>query len=253
MISRRQLFLVILALSSILVFPSCSFHIGTDATNETVPPTPTETTTATVTATPIPTATPTSYTPAQFKEYFYQIALGTEFYSQTNRIRKWQEPLTLEVKGTPTAEDTATLNAIIAEISQLTGGQAQIKIVPSGGNSKLWFAPLSDLPKYEPHIIKDNWGFFYCTWDDNYYIYTTNIVIASDKPTQKERDHLIREELTQSLGLMQDSDLYPDSIFYIEWTDGQQYSDLDEAVIKQLYEPEVKAGMTQAELETIMK
>lgn len=251
--SKYKFIFGLLGLSAALFFSSCSFQIGTDTINETVTPTPTETTTATVTATPISTATPATYTPAQFKDYFYEIALGTEFYSQTNRIRKWKEPLTLEVKGSPTAEDLATLNSVASEIIQITGGQMTIKIVPSGGNSKIWFAPLADLPKYEPKILPDNWGFFYASWDGNFNIYTTNIVIATDKPTQKERNHLIREELTQSLGLMQDSSKYPDSIFYIEWTDTQDYSELDKAVIEELYLPEVKAGMTQAELEKIVK
>ncbi len=161
--------------------------------------------------------------------------------------------MTLEIGGFPTAEDIATLNKIINEINQITDGRMTINIVTSGGNSKIWFAPLDQLSNYEPNYIPGNWGFFYASWDGKFNIYTTNIVIASDEPTQTERTHLIREELTQSLGLMQDSSKYPDSIFYIEWIDGQNFSDLDRAVIAQLYDPAVRAGMTQAELEKIIK
>jgi len=44
--------------------------------------------------------------------------------------------------------------------------------------------------------------------------------------------HLVREELTQSLGLLNDTWDYEDSIFYQGWTCTQKYSDLDIEIIK---------------------
>jgi hypothetical protein len=46
---------------------------------------------------------------------------------------------------------------------------------------------------------------------------------------------LLREELTQSLGLGNDSNKYPDSIFYQDWSTVTSYSKLDIEIIKQHY------------------
>ncbi len=238
--NKTKLALLGLALVGVLAFSSCVVRSFPDR--------------AAVEALPTPTPAATgAYTAAEFKEYFYEIALGTEFYSDVDKIRKWAEPMTLEVAGSPTAADTATLQRVCAEINEITGGKMTIRLVPGGGNAKITFAPLDQLKNHEPKILPDNWGFFHARWDENFHLSQANIVIASDKPTQAERNHLIREELTQSLGLMQDSDKYADSIFYAPWTETQNFSALDQAVIRQLYDPAVKAGMTRAELEKIIK
>jgi hypothetical protein len=46
---------------------------------------------------------------------------------------------------------------------------------------------------------------------------------------------VLREELTQSLGLCNDSWEYPNSIFYQGWSTNTEYSDLDKEIIQMLY------------------
>lgn len=58
---------------------------------------------------------------------------------------------------------------------------------------------------------------------------------------------MIREELTQSLGLFQDSWRYPDSIFYQGWSDITAYSDLDRTTIGLLYDSRLDPWMTPNE------
>ena len=48
--------------------------------------------------------------------------------------------------------------------------------------------------------------------------------------------------MTQSLGVLMDSSRYPDSIFYSGWTTVTEYSDLDRAVIRLLYDPRIEPG-----------
>jgi hypothetical protein len=50
-----------------------------------------------------------------------------------------------------------------------------------------------------------------------------------------EQKHLLREELTQSLGLVNDSWKYKNSIFYQGWTTTTEYSDIDRELIDILY------------------
>ena len=58
-----------------------------------------------------------------------------------------------------------------------------------------------------------------------------------------EQKHLLREELTQSLGLARDSDRYVNSIFQSSWTQTLRYSDLDEDIIRLLYHPMMSNGL----------
>ena len=51
----------------------------------------------------------------------------------------------------------------------------------------------------------------------------------------QSQKHLLREELTQSLGLRNDSYTYPESIFYSNWTNTTEYTELDKSLIDMLY------------------
>jgi len=95
-------------------------------------------------------------------------------------------------------------------------------------------------------------GFFWAWWDDSGALYRARILIATDGITQEERSHLIREELTQSLGMMNDSYEYKDSIFYQEWTDTGSYTEIDRAVIRILYDPRIEPGMTMDEVDGVI-
>ena len=47
--------------------------------------------------------------------------------------------------------------------------------------------------------------------------------------------HLLREELTQSLGLKNDTYDYPESIFYQNWTEITDFAPIDRRLIDMLY------------------
>ena len=47
--------------------------------------------------------------------------------------------------------------------------------------------------------------------------------------------HFIREEITQGLGLINDSWKYPESIFYQDYSKTIKYTELDKAIIQKLY------------------
>jgi hypothetical protein len=53
--------------------------------------------------------------------------------------------------------------------------------------------------------------------------------------TKSAKKHLLREELTQSLGLFNDTYDYPNSIFYQGWTETNEYAPIDIELISMLY------------------
>ena len=185
-------------------------------------------------------------------DYFTEIALGAEFGDETPVIKKWTNNVRIKIDGEPTEEDIQTIDNIVDDLNKLIGG-ITIKIVDKKENLTITFSPESDFTSIDPNYVPTNYGFFWALWhDDNYVIYDATILVSSADITQTERSHLIREELTQSLGLMNDSAKYKDSIFYQEWTDVTEFSEIDRAVIKLLYLKKIKPGMSKEQVLKIL-
>lgn len=178
-------------------------------------------------------------------EYFLEVAMGTEFGRAGQRIRKWESDVKIRVNGTPTAEDRRTLNAVVRELDELIEG-IRVEIVSSNPNVEFYFVPESEFRQYEPNYVPVNMGFAWVGWNNN-VINRARILVTTVGVTQEERSHLIREELTQSLGLMRDSYRYRDSIFYQGWTRTTAYTEIDRQLVRLLYEPDMRPGMSRAQ------
>jgi hypothetical protein len=186
------------------------------------------------------------YTP-EFIEYFTEIGLNVEYGSASPALRRWTGDIRIQVHGAPTMADIRTLHQVVGELNQLVTG-IELRVDGRDSNMDIYFAPEDRFSVLEPAYVPVNLGFFRVWWDRSGAIYRARILIASQDITQQERDHLIREELTQSLGLFNDSWRYPDSIFYQGWTDTTRYTDLDVAAIRLLYHPALRPGMPQREV-----
>jgi len=185
-------------------------------------------------------------------EYFTEIALGAEFGDETPVIKKWTDDVRIKINGEPTEEDLQTINNIVNDINKIITG-LRIKIVDKNENLSITFSPESDFTSIDPNYVPTNYGFFWALWhDDNFIIYNASILISSIGITQEERSHLIREELTQSLGLMNDSNKFEDSIFYQDWTNITEFSEIDRAVIKLLYLNNIKPGLSKEQVLKIL-
>lgn len=177
-------------------------------------------------------------------EYFLDIALGAE-YGTAEFIKRWSGTITYEIKGSPTISDRITVRGVMRELKELSGDRIRFTLVADAPEMVIWFVPVRDMATYEPEYVEGNWGFFYLWWDGNKEIYKANILIGSDEPNQKERNHLIREEVTQSLGLLNDSWKYEESIFYQGWTEVQEFAEIDRTLIRMLHSDVITPGMTR--------
>jgi hypothetical protein len=64
-----------------------------------------------------------------------------------------------------------------------------------------------------------NFGLFYAYWNGSYEIYKGSMYVDLERtPTPEAKRHLLREELTQALGLMNDIQQEPESLFHGYWT-----------------------------------
>ncbi|NET10681.1 MAG: DUF2927 domain-containing protein [Symploca sp. SIO2B6] len=193
---------------------------------------------------------PPSYPSAEEQiDYFLEIAMGSEYGNASSRIRKWDSDLYIHVQGDPTAQDLTSLQTIVTELNGLID-TVDLHILDDSPRSRrranvtMHFVPVTEFSQHVPEYHPGNLGYAWVWWQDN-TIYDATILISTDNVTQQERTHLIREELTQSLGLLQDSFRYEDSIFFQQWTSTAAYSDLDQAIIKMLYHPAIEPGMSR--------
>jgi hypothetical protein len=185
-------------------------------------------------------------------DYFVTVALGVEFGTSEATIKKWTRDLQIEVSGDPTAEDRTTLAQVVAELNALQD-QVELELVDGLGNVEIFFGPEAEFSRLEPNYQPTNYGFFWVNWNAKDEIYRARILISTDGVEQEERSHLIREELTQSLGLMRDSIQYPDSIFYANRSEVAEYAAIDETLIKLLYSEAIVPGMAKAEVRAVLE
>lgn len=184
-------------------------------------------------------------------EYFLEVGLGSEYNNSDRTLRKWEGEIRLGVFGLLTAADWTTIEEVIAELNHLIP-EIELVLTNSNPNLEIYFVPPEQFYDYLPNAVPGNYGLFWTWWESD-RITRAIVLISTVGITQQERNHLIREEITQSLGLMQDSQRYPDSIFYEGWTATTAYSEIDKAVISLLYKPEIRPGMTELEVREVIK
>lgn len=179
--------------------------------------------------------------PGEALDYFTEVAFGSEFGDGAREIRKWAVDPKISVHGNPNRADLATLNKVVTELNEIIGS-INIEVVEVGGNVDLHFAPERQFAAIEPSVVPGSSGFFWMWWEGGGTITNGRVLVSTDVH-QPLRNHIIREEVTQMLGLMNDSFSYSDSIFYERPSMVQSYSVLDEHLIEMLYRPEITVGM----------
>lgn len=177
-------------------------------------------------------------------DYFAEVAFGAEFGGASARLRKWRQSIRIKTHGDPTAEDEATLTEVVEELDDLID-VVQLELTDNDADIDIHFAPESEFSDILPDYIPTNLGFFWVWWNASSEIVRSVILITTEQVTQQERSHLIREELTQSLGLMRDSPRFPGSIFQQAWTATTEYAPIDRVLIEMLYREELTPGMTR--------
>lgn len=151
--------------------------------------------------------------------YFNEVVFRTEFGSSSKTIRKWTRDIRIFVAGNPSDALSCELNKVIGELNELVSG-IQLTLVDSEDKSNLiaFFGSGDGYLKFEPKAkpyIEELLGFVWLNWDSQSEIQFGSIFVDTVKTQSIERQrHIVREELTQALGIMNDSYRYPNSIFY---------------------------------------
>ncbi|KZS38599.1 hypothetical protein AWE51_13445 [Aquimarina aggregata] len=190
-------------------------------------------------------------------DYFKEVALGFEFGSASRVTRKWKSQMKIFVDGDPSPALKTELDNIISEINALTTDGFKIQIVDNfdQSNYHLFFGTGTAYASIYPDqrdFVENNWGLFYLLWNSSNELTSGHMYVDTRRANDMAQKHLLREELTQSLGLARDSKKYPESIFQSDWTTTNQYAQIDKELIQLLYHSDMATGLNRFDVDPIL-
>ncbi len=202
---------------------------------------------------------PASFMPTDFQALFLELAFGQEFGKASNRLRKWNMPIKIFIEGNPTANILDEVDLVISELYDLSTKIVISKVADKAqANLILFFGAKEDyVDLIEPKaagIAEGNSGFATIAWNNNNEIFRASACV--DIVNFDGEDfirHVVREELAQTLGLINDSETEENSIFYQFTNDVTAYSETDKALIAFMLGVDLLPGMCQAEVMDVVE
>ena len=179
-------------------------------------------------------------------QYFEAVAFGAEEGATELRIRKWRRDIRFAVLGSPTDADLAIIDRVIAELNGLVA-PLEVSRVTEGPNALILFLAKPNRYIPDPAAVRYTDGKVSVFTAPNGEILAATVFIPAHRLEGGRRAHVIREEMTQGLGLLRDSWWFPDSIFYEGVRAVTEFAAIDRYLIRTLYRPEILPGMSIAE------
>ena len=206
------------------------------------------------------TAPAVAQPPQQVRKWAQTVLLGMEYDAKVETCRRWvTSPQLAVVEGTDAQRKL--VREIVGHLNETLAKTPikKIEIVKAGdANTSLRvffvpkerFAGLSDTYGIKSGSDKDD-GWFWINWNNKHEIEKGYVFLASDRLHGTRMRHTALEEITQSLGLANDSPAFRDSVFYESGSDygsAEKLSPLDGRLIQFFYN-HVRPGDRRVELE----
>ena len=221
-------------------------------------------------------------TPAQLTEDFVQIALRDEYQMRNGRLiphahpaplRRWAMPVRMAIEfgaSVPPATRTrdramigdfaARLGRITGHEITLTGGRGNFVVMILSEDERRAIGPrlsalIPGIPPSDLRAIETLSPQNYCTVfaysPGSGAAYSNAVVVIRAELPSRLRLSCVHEELAQGMGLANDSPAARPSIF----NDDEEFALLtrhDELLLKMLYDPRLRVGMSEAEARPIV-
>lgn len=192
-----------------------------------------------------------SVTYSELSVYFRDVALSVEGSGYTDTVKKWVIPMRYSIEGTMTDRDREVFAEVTSAMNSVPGFPGIYEAAPGEEpNLKLYFC---DDEWFENSFFRSKNVFAIFIHDADLFGGKSDITSASIafrcSMSQEYRNAVIWEELLQASGLMNDSFLHEDSLFYQEhWKHQdngvQKPTELDWLLFQFLYHPAIRPGMT---------
>ena len=189
-----------------------------------------------------------------FKDVFFDVSLNTVFGDENVRIKKWEQNVKIFIKNPDQKILIDEFEKIKDEINELSGTISLERVYDEAqANFVIFFSNEEEYSNYEKKVkkryLKNNWAYNWIKWNSNSEIYEASMYVdifrIEDIACQK---HLLREKLTQSLGMISHCDKYENSIFFNKWRCTTSYSKMDKDLIRLFFSPQIKTGMNMAQI-----
>ena len=187
-----------------------------------------------------PDAVDTVLSAAQKLEYFNEVGFFWPDSARDGIVSKWKEPITLELKGEPTAKLREALDACVARLNRIAGFPG-ITQVESDGALVVTFAERATILDEFPGMA-DNEA---CAWKPTRakggVISKCRIGVASGFTDENQSLSQFLRVFIWSLGLNFTSETLPDSILNLQAAAGA-WSEADWAMLETLYRADLEPG-----------
>lgn len=196
--------------------------------------------------------------------YFTKIALKAEYGYHPNRIIKWKKPMKLFVFLDEENEAYLKIvEEVVRDINELVSDGFKISLTDYSVNADAIIHVVNKdrmmkMDKcFMDGINEDFSGLaeVFFSVSNSYLINKAKIFVDIDEPFERHRA-IILEELTQALGLLNDTFDYGDSVFFQNKTSEnpvEDYSLIDKDIIQLLYHPKIKPGYNVRQIERVFK
>ncbi len=168
---------------------------------------------------------------------FFELALNEGTEEDVPRLRKWNGNINLFVEGNPSEELLNELSLIVSELNSL-GTFIEITLVDTveSSNLRFFFGTKEDyVALVEPDALISNEGIngiVTIARNSTFEIEKASICIDNiNFPEFEFQQHAMRKVMAQSLGLVNETTSYDDSIFHETIVTNRSYSELDEDMI----------------------
>ena len=188
-----------------------------------------------------------SATPGEILDYFSEIAFGSEYGTSSERLCRWKSPIIYCVSGNPRERDLSLVRELAAKLNEIDGFPGITETdTAEDANFEIMFITRSEMIEKFSDATEACSGMSEYSWSIN----TCEIISARaaiDCDEEVERNSTICEEMLQALGLARDSYEHIDSVFYQGKSVYNRPSELDWTLVRLLYHPELREGMSRYE------
>ncbi|MEM6377782.1 MAG: DUF2927 domain-containing protein [Bacteroidota bacterium] len=189
------------------------------------------------------------------QELFLEIAFDQEFGQSASGLRKWEKEILIFAEGKLDNFAVTELNTVLAELNGLNESGTSLTLTQnkSDANLNVFFGTKADyveeLAPEAAGFAEGNSGFVTIAWNQQLEI--TRAIVCVDNINNTDQAllrHIIREEMAQALGLINDTFLEENTIFYEGFSNLEAYSAFDKKVIGLMLGNELRAGMCVSEV-----
>ncbi len=185
-----------------------------------------------------------SFTKEQAIDYFIDVAV-TDEEGNSRVVVKWTKlNVSLKVTGSPDSDSNSCVNSVISDINGLS---SSMKLAKTDGASDIEvnFTTQADIQAKKGAAEPNSYGYMKYSQNDDNSLKSAIAWIATDSGLASVYVcHIIRHEMTHTIGLRFNSGMYDYSIFNVA-AGTSDYISIDRELIKMMYNSGIGPGLNE--------